>query len=163
MGASEAHQTLVLQGKRWLAKQGFAVVATELSATGSREQPDVVGFRSTCSAIIEVKVNRADFLADARKPERSGDGLGVGNYRFYLCPKGLIRPEELPARWGLLYSDGGRIQGVKLPPGNVWPNPQTTSHADWQQFQHESNLAKERAMLFSIARRLAGAQKRAEQ
>ena len=61
---SPEHDNLTLLGARWLKKQGFAVVATEISAVGSREQPDVVGFRSTCSAIIEAKVSRADFLAD---------------------------------------------------------------------------------------------------
>lgn len=158
MATSEAHQLLVQQGGKWLKKQGFAVVATEISAVGSREQPDVVGFRSTCSVIIEVKVSRADFFADARKPERINTHSGIGNYRFFLTPHGLIQPEELPAKWGLLYACGTKIQDVISPKGNMWPSLQSRTISDWQSFQHESDLTKERAILFSIARRLSIAQ-----
>jgi hypothetical protein len=24
-------------------------------------------------------------------------------YRYYMCPSGLIMPDELPPKWGLLY------------------------------------------------------------
>ena len=151
---SPEHDNLTRLGARWLKKQGFAVVATEISAVGSREQPDVVGFRSTCSAIIEAKVSRADFLADAKKPERKADGAGLGIYRFYICPHGLIAVDDLPEKWGLLYVRGTTVEDVRRPLGNIWPGLGQTVEG-WNEFQHEPDLAKERAVLFSIARRLA--------
>lgn len=147
------HDNLTGLGARWLKRQGFPIVATEINAAGSREQADVVGFRSTCSAIIEVKVSRADFLADRKKPERQMDGMGLGVYRFYLCPTGMIRPEDLPTKWGLLYSSDGKVVEVVKPQGNIWPGTDC-SVGGWNEFQHAPNHKTERAVLFSIARRL---------
>lgn len=156
---SPEHDHLTLLGAKWLKKQGFAVVATEITAVGSREQPDVVGFRSTCSAIIEAKVSRSDFLADAKKPERGVEGAGLGVYRFYICPPGLIGMDELPAKWGLLYAgaSGRTVQEIHRPQGNIWPSP-GRAPGNWGEFQHTPDLVMERAVLFSIARRLASGQ-----
>jgi hypothetical protein len=43
-----------------------------------------------------------DFKADARKQARNEDGFGLGDFRYFMVPAGLVKPEELPARWGLL-------------------------------------------------------------
>ena len=80
------HASLVALGARWLKRQGFPIVWTEISAANCREQPDVVGFRTHCSAIIEAKASRSDFLTDRFKPERGGRRAGIGLYRFYICP-----------------------------------------------------------------------------
>jgi len=159
MAASAHHKHLVSQGAKWLKQRGFSVVATEITAAGSREQPDVVGFRAACSVIIEVKVSRADFLADAKKQSRTIHSAGLGNYRFYLCPDGLIHPSELPSKWGLLYACGTKIIDQVSPAGNMWPSGDVPHDilGEWSAFLHASNLAKERAILFSIARRLAAA------
>lgn len=152
--SSQEHHRLTKLGAKWLTRQGFAVVATEITAVGSREQPDVIGFRSQCSVVIEAKVTRADFLADRRKPERMEGGKGLGVYRFYLCPEGIIAPEDLPPKWGLLHAKGKTVVEVRRPMGNVWPGP-GAQVGDWPQYQHEPCLLKERAVLFSIARRLS--------
>ena len=151
--ASQEHADLVALGAKWLKKQGFGVVATELNAVGCREQADVIGFRSSCSAILEVKVSRSDFLADALKPERSGATPGIGLYRFYLCPPDLIQPGDLPPRWGLLHGAGRKVIEVVRPTGNIWPrhgHPQES----WDTFQHVCDMEAERSVLYSIARRL---------
>jgi hypothetical protein len=154
---SDEHEMLVKRGKSWMKQQGFTVVATEITAVGSRERSDVIGFRSSCSVIIEAKISRADFFADFKKLERQQPDVGLGNYRFYLCPMGLIQPEELPAKWGLLYADGTKIQEIVKPKGNIWPSISSVVLDDWVSFQHKSDLDKERAVLFSIARRLTTA------
>ncbi len=151
---SPQHDALVQLGARWLAKQGFPVVVTEIDALGSREKPDVIGFRSTCSVVIEVKVSRSDFRADARKPERRIEGTGLGTYRFYLCPRGLIGTDELLSGWGLLHAEGTKLLEIVRPKGNLWPGSGTTLEG-WAAFQHVSDGARERAVLFSLARRLA--------
>jgi len=54
--------------------------------------------------MIESKVSRSDFKADAKK---SGRVLGVvGTYRFYITPLDMVSPDEIPKGWGLLYGDG---------------------------------------------------------
>lgn len=53
----------------------------------------------------EVKVSRSDFLRDSKWQEY----LPVCTTFSFVCPDGLIRPDELPAGIGLVYSlkDGG--------------------------------------------------------
>lgn len=152
MATSEEHDKLVAMCARWFKRNGFSVVATELASHGNREQPDVYACRQTCSAVAEIKVTRADFLADRKKPERYRGGLGT--YRFYLCPEGLISPAELPTGWGLLYASGKTILSIHAPKGNLWPAPGKQDE-HWRQFAHEIDPDAERAALFSIARRLA--------
>lgn len=104
------HAKLVDAAVAWLRRQGCPVVVGEL-VTGSAETPDALGWISGRSILVECKASRADFLADAKKPFRIHPALGMGDLRFFLAPAGLIRPDELPAGWGLLEA-GGR--GVKL-------------------------------------------------
>lgn len=146
------------QGWFWLRRNGFGVVATEIAVIGSRERPDVIVFRSAESALLEVKASRGDFLADRHKPERSGGAAGLGVYRFYLSPPGVIGPEDLPPRWGLLLAEGGRVCELVRPQGNLWP-PFGSGPAEWLAFQHAACQSAERSVLFSIARRLSTEQK----
>lgn len=44
---------------------------------------------------------------------------GMGDWRFFLCPAGLILPEDLPAGWGLLYAKGNVIKKVVGFPTNT--------------------------------------------
>jgi hypothetical protein len=148
--AGDVHKELVTLGEKWVTRQGFAVVASELVAGRTKEQADVIGFRSNCSVLIEAKASRSDFLTDARKPHRVSGGLGV--YRFYLCPPGVIEVADLPERWGLLYAEGRGVRDVLRPAGNMWP-ALGTMLGDWHAFQHDADRDAERDVLFSIARR----------
>ena len=60
--------------------------------------------------MIEVKVSRSDFLADGKKPHRMDPAKGVGKYRAYMCPEGIIQPEEIPHGWDLFWvNDRGHV------------------------------------------------------
>lgn len=102
------HKELVDIAYRWLVKNGgVGVVFKELKSL-DREIPDVIGFDSWKSILIEVKVSRSDFLSDQKKPHRV---KGMGNWRFYCCPKGMIKVSELPKKWGLIYvAENGRAK-----------------------------------------------------
>ena len=146
----DLHQHLVTLGERWLKRQGFGVVAAELITHGTAEQADVIGFRSNCSAVVEAKASRADFLVDRHKPHRVAGGLGV--YRFYLCPQGVIEIDDLPDGWGLLYAAGRSVIELLRPQGNIWP-PAVSPVGNWGEFQHEPDQRAEKGVLYSIARR----------
>lgn len=94
----------------------YKYVAVEL-VTLAAEQPDVWATNGSDTAIIEVKTSHSDFLADQKKWIRqegyAQDRNKIGNYRYYLCPKGVIKEEELPENWGLLVWDGKKIHKVK--------------------------------------------------
>ena len=74
-----------------------------------------------------MKVSHSDFLADKKKWWRTQakPELQAGNLRWYLCPEGIIKPEELPEGWGLLYWDGKQISPIVAPVENI-----ATGHAD---------------------------------
>lgn len=74
MATSDEHKPLTLMGASWLKKMGFGFVGTEMFCHESRERPDVVGLRTSCSAVIEVKVSRS---LQAREANRRHSHLSV--------------------------------------------------------------------------------------
>ena len=104
------HAQLVEKAVRWLRSSRCGVLLSE-QACVSGEMPDAIGWkRANHSVLVECKVTRADFLADRAKPFRSKPERGVGCERFYLTPANLLRPEELPACWGLLEIRGRTVE-----------------------------------------------------
>lgn len=98
------HSELVEYSYRWMIKNtGVGFAFKELKSI-DREIPDVIGFDSWHSVLIECKVSRSDFLSDKNKRHRV-DGAGMGNWRFYSCPVDLISINDLPKGWGLIYVD----------------------------------------------------------
>ena len=114
--------------------------------------PDVIGFYYEDSYLIEVKDSRADFLKDAEKPHRADPTQGMGKYRWYACPKGLIAPEEVPEGWGLLYiTEKGIVRQIKdavaFPAYNKDKEFVMLTSAlasPWKLFQHWSEKSIER-------------------
>ena len=97
------HAELVRLAEDWLrTRYRCGIVLSEQTADGC-EVPDVIGWKGACrSVVIECKVSRGDFLADRQKAARRSPESGMGCERFYLAPRDLVRPEELPKSWGLL-------------------------------------------------------------
>jgi len=113
------HAQLVEKAVRWLRSYRCGVVLSE-QACVSGEMPDAIGWkRASHSVLIECKVTRADFLADRDKPFRQKPEQGVGCERFYLTPDAVLKPEELPAGWGLLEYRRGRIEMLRLSAKNL--------------------------------------------
>lgn len=104
------HTLLVRKAVEWLRSYRCGVVLSE-QACVSGEMPDAIGWKRAChSVLVECKISRADFLADRAKPFRKKPELGVGTERFYLAPRGLLSPDELPAGWGQLEYHNRRIR-----------------------------------------------------
>lgn len=96
------HKQLVDIAYKWVLKNGSVGIAFKELKSLSDEIPDVIGFGGWQSVLIECKISRSDFLSDKKKPHRS---KGMGDWRYYCCPKGLIKVAELPEKWGLIYVD----------------------------------------------------------
>lgn len=87
---------------------GCKVAIDECRTGWSGEVPDAIGFRYTGAVdgledgtvLVECKVSRSDFFADASKPHRNSGG--VGNWRYYMAPEGVFRLDDLPPKWGLI-------------------------------------------------------------
>jgi hypothetical protein len=106
------HEKLVMRAVAWLRGYGCGVVLSEQSCV-SGETPDAIGWKRAChSVVVECKVTRADFLADREKPFRRKPQIGMGCERYYLTSAELLKPDELPAGWGLLELRGKEVQRV---------------------------------------------------
>lgn len=121
------------------------------------EIPDALGFRNVSwedsSVLVEAKTSRSDFLADARKPHRIEPALGLGRFRYFLAPAGLIATEELPARWGLIEATGNTL---KVRAGHVLEprQPGLGWKKDVTAWEHPHNRDRERSLLVRLLARV---------
>jgi hypothetical protein len=145
--AGELHRELVERGRSWLRRQGCAIVFAELCVpTRYGELPDVIGWRDGLSLLIEAKATRADFLADRHKPFRCDPAMGMGDWRFYLTPPGIVTSDDLPNGWGLLWAHPRKIE-------RVYGGPR--GNACWHtERPFTANANSERHFLVSALRRL---------
>ncbi len=144
------HSDLVKIAERWLiGTRKCGAVITEMVTLGM-ETPDAIGFRDGSSTLIECKVSRSDFLADSKKLFRRNPSMGMGSFRFYLCPAGIIAAQDLPEKWGLIWvNEKGKPRMQVGPKGNIW--------SVQQEFRfEEKNHQAEQMILVSALRRLQG-------
>lgn len=141
------HDYLVERAAKWLKSFGCGIVFDDRfqARTESGERPDAIGFRHDVSVLIECKATRSDFLSDKRKKFRIDPQLGVGDWRFYLCPPGIIKVEDLPCGWGLLYCHPNKIERVHGIPVNK---------VDLKEKPFTGNHVNEKKILYSALRRL---------
>lgn len=99
------------------------------------EEPDAFGWSASTSILVECKCSRSDFRADFKKLFRKNPKMGVGQYRYYLTPKGLLRIDEIPQDWGLAEVCGKVVRVKKLA------------------YQQEFNQNRERHLLLHLIRR----------
>ena len=107
------HTELIESARKWLWRK-CSIVITEM-ATGGGEEPDAIGWQGTLSTIVECKASRSDFLGDAKKHFRIFADAGMGKHRVYCAPKGMIKPHEIPSRWGLIEWSGKQMRIVVKP------------------------------------------------
>lgn len=115
-----SHRDLCFKATKYLRNKGIQsfhksqYVVCELERVG--ESPDAFGFGGSSTQLIEVKISRSDFLSDKKKYWRKYPEYGIGKFRSYLCPEGLIKEKDLPKYWGLLWiNEKGKITEVVKP------------------------------------------------
>jgi hypothetical protein len=107
------HKGLCCLAASWLRRPasrqgpGCTVAISETANSVNGEIPDAIGWRpyahEKCgSVVVEVKVSRSDFLADSAKNHRRNPDHGMGAYRYFMAPQGVIQACELPNKWGLI-------------------------------------------------------------
>lgn len=146
------HSELVHIAYRWVLRQGVAVAFKELVSM-AMEQPDVIGFGGPVpSVLIEVKISRSDFKADAKKFWRIYPAQGMGSHRIYCAPEGLLKLEELPAGWALLSVAPNGKATLTHRPHPDYPGARFLANGQCHAQPHnEKNEAK---VMFSALRRL---------
>lgn len=135
------HDELVKKASKWLRSQKCVVIITEMAS--QFQEPDAIGWGHRCSILVECKASRSDFLKDKNK-RHIRTGGGMGDYRYYLAPKGIIGISDLPLRWGLLEPCGGGLKIIKK-----------------AEYQREKSYTQEIGLLVSGFRRIRAQTKRA--
>lgn len=95
------HKDLENRAERWLKHTIKCKLVLMDYYARIHERPDALGWKADTSYLIECKASRSDFIRDKKKKSRKGDA-GMGNLRFYMAPPGIIKPEDLPPKWGLV-------------------------------------------------------------
>ncbi len=162
-----SHREMCSAAVEWLLRPdskkgpGCTVAFSEVQSPCGREVMDAFGVRAvgpeTYSVLVEVKASRADFRADLAKPHRHDQSLSGGTYRYYFAPAGLIQPEELPPRWGLIEYGRPRFR-VAAGHLTVRPGPALRYHevaarreAEWA---HSVNHGRELGTIAKLLARL---------
>lgn len=106
------HDSLCDIAVKWLLRPLSArgpnckVAFKEVADVGGTERADAWGTGwgwNAASTLVEVKMSRSDFFADRKKPHRQTGAAAMGDYRYFMCPEGVIHTNDLPERWGLLW------------------------------------------------------------
>lgn len=147
--ATISHSDLCQIATQWLYGSGRCKFVVKEATMAFGEQPDAIGWRGGYdTTLVECKAYRSDFLADKRKSFRSDNPeareieRGMGRFRYYLCPAGLISRDELPPRWGLVY---------------VYPSGTVRRVVEAQAWEREErNVLAEVFIMFKLLDRFAG-------
>lgn len=157
------HKELCSLAVAWLQRPasrsgpGCTVAISETSNWINGEIPDAIGWRPyrqerSGSVVVEVKVSRADFLADANKPHRQDGSAGMGAYRYFMAPEGILRVDDLPPKWGLVeINNRGHL---KVLAGHV-----LLGYRDEDTWRHEHNQYAEICTLAMTLNRVGDPQK----
>ncbi len=161
------HKALCDIAVRWLKRAnssngpGCQVAVSEVATGWNGEMPDAIGFKTGYgyqgSIVVEVKVSRSDFLADFKKPHRCGEVEALGNWRYYMCPTDIIKPEDLPPKWGLLYvNNRGHVKHIVSQfPINNWN--EYLDQLDAMKF--EANTHREMYLMTKLLARIGDVEK----
>lgn len=108
------HSDLVERAGRWLSTtRRCGLVVQEGQCWSVGEFPDAIGWMPDGrSILVECKTSRSDFHADKRKISKQSGRETMGRERWYLTPRGLLSPEDLPDGYGLLETRGKHLKRV---------------------------------------------------
>ena len=115
-----SHSRLVYEAVRWLRSNYRCGIVLSEQSCSSGETPDAIGWKGrNHSVVVECKISRADFLADAAKPWRLDPDCALGCERYFFAPSGMISCDELPGGWGLLELCGREVRMARKSKKNL--------------------------------------------
>lgn len=144
--ARSAHELLVEQVAQALIREGRiawrglslrARVATDEGEGWQIAMPDVYSVRHTSVAaylqpvVHEIKVRRADLLADLRRPTKRAAYLDMAGAVYYVLAEGIGRADEVPAECGVMEMRAGVLETLRPAPARALPHEAGLPFAVW--------------------------------
>jgi hypothetical protein len=141
--AFDAHETLVarvaLEMQRagrlvWRGLSLRAPLPARTQVDGAEEQgrtrwvlamPDLYSIRQTSvedyaePVVHEIKVRRADLLADLRRPDKGAAYRALASQCWYVLARGIADPDEVPAPYGVMLADAAGLDLVRPAPSRA--------------------------------------------
>lgn len=126
----DAHEQLVRRvAEHLLGLDRVAYLGLTLMARPDQQWqytcPDVFSIRRTSVAeyldpvIHEIKVRRADLLADLKKPEKRSAYLAASGQCVYVIAEGIAAPDEIPPECGVMVATEADLRVVRQVPREV--------------------------------------------
>jgi hypothetical protein len=144
--ARSDHETLVEQVAQAMIREGRiawrglslrARVATDEGEGWQMAMPDVFSVRHTSVAaylqpvVHEIKVRRADLLADLRRPTKRAAYLDMAGSVVYVLAEGIGRADEVPPECGVMEMRGGVLETLRPAPARALPHEAGLPFAVW--------------------------------
>lgn len=126
-GAFDAHESLVrrvaeaMQAQGRIAWRGLTLLAKP-GEDWLHLKPDVYSIRNTTvedyvePVVHEIKVRRADLLADLKKPDKRAGYGWLSSECYYVLAEGIARPEEIPPECGVMIATPTAIELARRAP-----------------------------------------------
>jgi hypothetical protein len=127
-----AHDELVLQVAQHMRQQGriaWAQLALRAKVEGAWTQaiPDVFSIRHTTvetylePVVHEIKVSRADFLGDLKRPEKRAAYLAMASQMYYVLGRNgkgqpIAEADEVPTDCGVIVATSMGLEIVRVAP-----------------------------------------------
>jgi len=61
----------------------------------------------------EIKVSRSDFARELKEPKKREAAEVIADECYFAVPHGLVLPDEIPEKWGLIVMNAGGLRIVK--------------------------------------------------
>lgn len=144
--ARSDHETLVEQVAQAMVREGRiawrglslrARVATDEVEGWQMAMPDVFSVRHTSVAaylqpvVHEIKVRRADLLADLRRPAKRAAYLDMAGAVVYVLAEGIGRADEVPPECGVMEMRAGVLETLRPAPVRALPHEAGLPFAMW--------------------------------
>lgn len=125
--AYDPHETLVrrvaeaMQREGRIAWRGLTLLAKP-GETWLHLRPDVYSIRNTTAedrvepVVHEIKVRRADLLADLKKPDKRAGYGALSSECWYVLTEGIARPEEIPPECGVVIATATGLELARRAP-----------------------------------------------
>jgi hypothetical protein len=118
-----------------LAENPAAAVSADGSAARrwALVRPDVFSIRHTTQEdrtdpmVHEIKVSRADLLADLRNPDKGRAYRALAGRCWYVLREGIAEPQEVPQEYGVLVADHRQLHLARPAP----PSPRRLPFSTW--------------------------------